>query len=77
MYDLTGTPFATVLTFGIVQALGGSFLCCIPVVQAYQEKRKESRQRKLLQLEKSPLSNLKAQSALPFTHSVEHIGPPI
>ena len=59
MYDLTQSPFGAVVAFGIVQALGGTCLCLIPVVQAFQKKRKESRQKEVLASEKSHVSKLK------------------
>ena len=67
----------TVVTVGTVQLLGGIFLCCIPLVQMHQRRRWESRQNKIAELENLPLSKLKEQSQLPFTHSVEHIGQPV
>ena len=39
LYDLTGSPTVTVASIGIVQALGGIWLCCIPAVQTYQIKK--------------------------------------
>ena len=39
--DLAGSPTMTLMTVGIIQALGGISLCCIPLVQTYQRRRRE------------------------------------
>ena len=38
LFDVTGRPFEAMLIFGIIQALGGIFLMCIPVVQKLTAK---------------------------------------
>ena len=65
--DLTGSPTVTLIIVGIIQVLGGISLCCIPLLQTHQRRRREFSKNKITEKKESPVYKLKESSDLPFT----------